>query len=123
MKKLIFLCLFSINSLVFLSCVKNENAQRIIGNWKGVSWLVNGQPSDYNIESTHFSFDDKGHYSFDYDGSKVSGSYKVEHDMLFTTLEDQREIMVKIVQLVADTLVFDMNRGGQAEMLTLVRTK
>ena len=41
--------------------------------------------------------------------------------MLFTTALKQNEIMVKIMKLTKDSLVFDMNRGGQPETLTLLK--
>jgi hypothetical protein len=41
--------------------------------------------------------------------------------MLFTKPGNQQEIMVKIKKLSDDTLIFDMNRSGQTELLTLVR--
>lgn len=103
--------------------MKNENAQLIIGEWQAISWLVDNQMSDYQVSSTSFTFDEKGDYTFNYDGTKTAGDFKVEHDMLFTTVEGQQEIMVKIAKLNQDTLVFDMNRGGQNELMTLVRKK
>ena len=107
--------------LLLLSCNNNTvDNKLIIGNWSGVEWLINGQPSNRKVEATYFSFDDKGKYSFDYDGTKEEGTYKVENDMLFTTPKGNAEIMVKITKLTKDSLVFDMNRGGQPETLTLL---
>ena len=104
-------------------CSNNENAQLIQGNWMGAEWLVNGEASNRDIKSTKFSFEHDGQYSFEYNGSKETGTYKVENDMLFTTPSGQREMMVKIAKITADTLVFDMNRGGIPEVLTLLRSK
>lgn len=105
------------------SCADTKNNQMIIGNWEGASWLVNDQPAGRNTAETAFSFDDKGHYSFSYAGTLEKGSYKVENDMLFTRPEGQNEIMVKIAKLTNDSLVFEMNRGGTEEVLTLLRKK
>ena len=108
--------------LLFFSCNNNsENNKLIMGNWSAVEWLVNGKPSDRNVQATHFSFTDKGAYSFEYAGNKETGTYKVENDMLFTTPVNQQEIMVKIIKLTKDSLIFEMNRGGQPESLTLLR--
>jgi hypothetical protein len=111
--------------LVFLtllaSCSSSENSKLIIGTWHGVSWLIDGKPSNLKVESTAFSFNDKGEYTYEYAGSKEKGKYKVENDMLFTTPANQQEIMVKITKLTKDTLVFNMNRSGQTETLTLLR--
>ncbi len=106
---------------MLFSCSESPNSKMIRGNWKATEWLVNGQPSETNAQQTFFSFDDKGNYSFDHAATKETGTYKVENDMLFTTPKGQNEMMVKIMKLTADSLVFDMNRGGQPETLTLLR--
>ena len=111
----LFLC------TILSSCSHSENEKLISGSWQGTEWLVNGQPSGRNVQQTAFSFDDKGQYSFDYGDAKETGTYKVENDMLFTTPQGQNEMMVKILKLTKDSLVFDMNRGGTRETLTLVR--
>ena len=108
--------------LFLLSCNTNsENNKLIIGIWTGAEWLVNGKPSDLNAQDTHFMFNDKGEYSYEYSGNKEKGKYIIEKDMLFTTPTGEQEIMVKIIKLTKDSLVFDMNRGGQPESLTLIR--
>lgn len=115
---------FSITVLLFaflLSCNNTENNKMIVGQWSGVEWVVQGNPAGHDARNTHFSFDDKGNYSFEYSGTKQTGTYKVENDMLFTKPANENEIMVKINKLTKDTLIFDMNRGGQAEILTLIK--
>jgi Lipocalin-like domain len=109
--------------LVFLfSCnMHRENNKLIIGHWAGAEWLVNGKQSDLNAQNTYFTFNDKEEYTYEYSGNIEKGTYKVEKDMLFTTPTGEQEIMVKIIKLTKDSLVFDMNRGGQPESLTLLR--
>ena len=110
--------------LVLSSCSNPEsenNKKMILGNWSGAEWLIDGKPADRNVQATSFSFDDKGRYHFDYPGTKEQGTYKIENDLLYTTAEKKLEIMVKIKKLTRDSLVFDMNNNGQAEMLTLLR--
>jgi hypothetical protein len=108
--------------LLFFSCSPDtKNNELIVGNWSGTEWLVNGSPSNLNAVGTHFTFNDKGEYTFDYAGNIQKGTYKVENDMLFTKPTNEQEIMVKIIKLTKDSLVFDMNRSGQPESLTLLR--
>ncbi len=122
MKKTILICSTIFMSIAMYSCTeKSENGKLIQGNWQGTEWLINGQSSNRNVDGTSFSFDDKGNYTFNYGATKEAGTYKVENDMLFTTPEKQSEIMVKIMKLTKDSLVFDMNRGGQPETLTLLK--
>lgn len=107
--------------LLFLSCQDSENPKKLIGNWTGIEWLVDGKASTMNARETHFNFEENGGYSFEYAGTKEMGTYKVENDMLFTTPKGEQEIMVKIVKLTADSLTFEMNRGGRPETLSLIR--
>ena len=107
--------------LFFSSCANTENNKLIVGEWKGSEWLINGKPSDYNTSETHFTFDDKGNYTFNYSRTAEKGTYKVENDMLFTKPLNQQEIMVRITKLTKDSLVFSMNRSGTPEILTLLR--
>ncbi len=108
-------------TVLFSSCADTENNKLIIGQWQGIEWLENGKPSELNASGTTFNFTDKGMYTFDYGSNREKGTYKVENDMLFTTPENQTEIMVKISKLTNDSLVFEMNRSGGQERLTLLR--
>jgi hypothetical protein len=119
MKKITHLITFAI--LLLTSCADTKNNKLIIGKWKGVQWESNGKPLDRNVETTFFNFDEKGMYSFENNGNVEEGTYKVENDNLFTTPKDQQEMMVKITKLNGDSLVFDMNRSGMAETLTLIK--
>ncbi len=113
---------FLLITLLLVSCqVENKNGKMIVGNWRGVAWFINNEPSKYNAALTTFNFTDSGTYIFTYDATVEKGSYKVENEMLFTKPTNQQEIMVKIVKLTADSLIFDMNRGGQPEQLILLK--
>ncbi len=103
------------------SCVENENGKKIVGSWKGAEWLIDEQQSGRNVEETKFTFDSKGVYTFLYGSKLETGTYKVENDMLFTKPAEGQEIMVKITKLNNDSLVFDMNRSGVKEILTLIK--
>lgn len=107
--------------LLLGSCADTKNNKIIIGSWHGTQWVADGKPLNRNVETTYFTFTDKGTYTFENNGTTEAGTYKVEINNLFTTAKDKQEIMVKIVKLTNDSLVFDMNNGGQAETLTLVK--
>ena len=106
---------------IFFSCGSTENNKLIIGKWIGSEWLIDGKSSNRNTAETHFIFDEKGNYSFIYEGTEEKGTYKIENDMLFTKQANQQEIMVKISKLTKDSLIFNMNRSGTSEMLTLLK--
>jgi hypothetical protein len=121
MKIINLLATFLLTLFLFTSCADTKNNKLIIGKWKGAQWESNGKMLERNVETTFFTFDEKGTYSFENNGNIEAGTYKVEVDNLFTTPKDQQEIMVKIIKLTADSLVFDMNRSGMAETLTLLK--
>ena len=107
--------------LVIPSCINSENKTQLIGEWVGVDWTVEGKPSNYDAKQVYFNFAKDGGYTSDFGGSKEKGTYIVRDDKLYTTPDEQLEIMVQIRKLTKDSLVFDMNRSGTSETLTLIR--
>lgn len=103
-----------------ISCTNSENETLLLGNWKGTEWIADGNPAEYDAKQVHFSFTKEGYYS-DFGGEKEKGTYYLRDNDLYTTADNGIEIMVKISKLTKDSLVFKMNRSGQAETLTLVR--
>jgi hypothetical protein len=116
-----YLCLLSI--ILFTSCFDAEKQRLIIGSWNGIEWLVEGRPSSHAADAVAFHFDETGKYTYRYQDFMESGKYNVANNQLFTTPEGGERMMVKIVKLDQDTLVFDMNRSGQSELLKLVRAQ
>lgn len=115
-----------ISSILFIvtiaiSCMHSENKALLIGDWKGAEWLVGGNPSEYDAKKVSFHFGAEGGYSSDFGGDVEKGTYILRNDKLFTTPDGQLEIMVLISKLTKDSLVFQMNRSGRAETLTLVK--
>lgn len=108
-------------ALLLGACTTTENAKKIVGRWQGSSWLRNGQPFGQDASAISFQFDDAGNYTYTNAGQQEKGVYKLDNDNLYTTPAGGQDIMVKIVKLSADSLVFDMNRAGQAETMTLLR--
>ncbi len=104
-----------------ISCINSENKALIIGNWIGAEWLVGGNSSDYDAKLVHFSFTKAGGYTSEFGNDKENGIYILRDNKLYTTPEGQLEIMVEIAKLTKDSLVFNMNRSGQSETLTLIR--
>lgn len=103
-----------------VSCNNSEKQTLLMGNWTGAQWLVGGNPSEYDAKQVHFTFTKDG-YSSDFGGEKEKGTYYLRDNDLYTTPDGQMEIMVQIAKLTKDSVVFNMNRSGQAETLTLVK--
>jgi hypothetical protein len=108
-------------SFTITSCINSDNKALLVGNWKGAEWLAGGKPSDIDVHQVHFTFTRFGGYNSDMGGSNERGTYILRDNKLYTTAEGELEIMVEITKLTKDSLVFNMNRGGQAETLTLIK--
>ena len=111
--------------LFFVACSPNEADQKttaeLIGDWKGVDWLVFGKPADFDVSTVRFSFDSEGNYTAAYGEQKERGTFRVRKDKLYTTDEQKLEKVVRIKGTVTDTLKLEMNRMGQDETLVLIR--
>lgn len=121
MKKVVIIILVFCVVLAAISCNEGEKKQLLVGDWNGAEWLINGHASAYDVNAVHFNFGKDDRYNSDFGGDIEKGSYIIRDDKLYTTPDDELEIMVKIEKLTKDSLVFDMNRSGQSEKLTLVR--
>lgn len=108
---------------LLISCNEGKNKQLIIGEWSATSWNVGGAPGDYDVATTSFTFGDDGNYTFSYGGNDEKGKYFITNSQLYTTPEGGMKMMVKVPLLTEDSMIMDMNRGGQSEELTLVRKK
>jgi hypothetical protein len=123
MKNGCLIIMLVVTGVILTNCTDSKNKELIIGKWTGIEWLVNGQPADYTPANASFTFEAGGHYTFQYGESVEKGDYFISGDQLFTTPEGGLKMMVKVPRLSQDTMVFDMNRGGQSERLTLTREK
>ena len=123
MKQLKLYVFLFIVGFIAISCVNTENKALLVGDWKGAEWLAEGKPSGNDASKVQFTFANDGGYNSDFGGAKEKGTYILRDDKLYTTPEGQLEIMVEITKLTKDSLVFNMNRSGQAETLTLIKAK
>jgi len=112
------ICLVLLGTACTLMVTDNK---LIFGKWTGIEWLSEGTPSTYDPHNASFTFNENGDYTFQYADNIEKGKYTFSNNQLFTTPEGGIRMMVKVIKLENDTLIFDMNRGGQAERLSLVR--
>jgi hypothetical protein len=112
--------IFALALLLLTGCAKDLGYQQaILGTWQAVNWTV-GDKDTRVTAGIKFEFKADG-YSAALDGRSEQGSYRIDGDKLYSHAVGQQEIMVKITKLNADSLAFEMNRGGTKEHLTLVR--
>ena len=108
---------------LLLSCTEKVDKKLLPGDWQGVQWIVAGMGGEIDASTAVFSFKEDGHYTYSYNDAKEKGKYYVVNGELYTTPDGGTKMMVKIEKLTQDSLVFNMNRGGQSETLTLLRAK
>ena len=106
--------------LLLISC-SNEKEALLLGNWQGISWIIEGADSGRNADSVKFTFEDTGSYKGSWGDKTEVGVFDLQGDKLYTTEEGKLKKMVKINQIGTDTLVMLMNRVGTDEKLILVR--
>jgi opacity protein-like surface antigen len=122
MKKSIILAAAAAISL--LACAKkNDQNPLVMGDWVGNNWTIEGKPADLVPSQVHFEFQADGGYSAGFGNQAQKGKWRTDGDKLYTVADGKQEIFVKIMKIDADTLRFDMNRGGRAETMTLLKKK
>lgn len=108
--------------LALSSCQKtNDKNPMLYGKWQGTEWLIMDKPSDIDATQVHFEFKEEGAYSASFGSQNQSGVWRTDKDKLYTTETGKQEIMVKLLKVDATVLEFEMNRGGQKEILKLAK--
>ena len=112
---------FAFLIMFFCACSAENNNQRIVGTWQGISWKVKGQQSGRNASDVTFEFKPDDSYSASFGTQKEEGTYRLAENKLYTTAKGQAQKMVQVTLLSTDTLIMDMNRVGTLEELILVK--
>ncbi len=108
-------------AVIFASCASSPfNEDQLKGDWEMVEWknVTDGQIRSGDVS---FTFSDEQRYSAKLNGSEEVGKYWIAADNLHTVEDGKAEKKVKIIQLVQDTLIFEMNRMGTIEQMVLIR--
>ncbi len=105
-----------------LSCQKvNDKNPLLLGAWQGTEWLIMDKPSGMDATQVTFEFKEDGTYTAQFGTQNQSGTWRTEKDKLYTTETGKKEILVKLLKYDGAVLDFEMNRGGQKEILKLVK--
>lgn len=114
-----FLALFLI-ATCFIAC-QSENTEymeSIKGSWVGTAWEVDGK-TQANPGAYMFNFSADGTYTSQLGASSQKGEYGIKGNKLSTQVEGQKKVIVEIQELADGKMLWEMNRGGQKELLTL----
>lgn len=113
---------FAFALFALVSCQKvNDKNPALLGKWQGAEWLIMDKPSGIDAAQVSFEFKEDATYNAQFGGQNQSGTWRTEKERLFTTETGKQEIIVKLLKADGTNLDFEMNRGGQKEILKLVR--
>lgn len=119
MKHILFLLLLVVG---LAACQKtNDKNPALIAKWEGTEWLIMDKPSGMDASQVYFEFKEDGTYAARFGNQNQSGTWRSEKDRLYTQETGKEEIMVKVLKVDAAILEFEMNRGGQKEILKLTK--
>jgi len=116
--------LFTISLIIgmtFLNCESNNfDPQLLVGSWEVSSWEID--ETDKAIDQMmDMTFNEDGSYLVDYGSEQENGKYWIAGKYLHTVEKGQAEKKVKLVELVVDSMRFQMNRGGRLESVLLLK--
>jgi len=116
---LLLLALFSLTACDS----SDERLPLLYGDWQGASWTRNGNPASADPGQVKFTFKEDFSYTAEMGQQNEEGVFRFTESKLYTTASsgNKLEKVVGIIKLAGDTLVFDMNRQGDPEELTLIR--
>ena len=105
-------------AVLFLACNAKYEESFLHGDWVKQSWLNldDGSSIDQKLD---FSFSEDRRYKVDYGQQMEEGKYWLAGEYLHTVEDGRAEKKVRILTLTQDSLVFEMNRGGHLEKVTL----
>ena len=105
---------------VVFSCMTPYDESKLLGEWKKIDWtVINSGESISN--KMDFTFNPDNRYEVDYGSQKELGKYWISGEYLHTLEDGKIEKKVKILILTLDSLVFEMNRAGSLEKVTLIK--
>lgn len=118
--RLIAPSLFLAAAFTLVFCQKaNDKNPALLGKWQGTEWLIMDKPSGIDAARVQFEFNDDGTYAAQFGDQNQQGVWRTENDKLYTQESGRQEIMVKLLKADSTALDFEMNRGGQKEILKL----
>lgn len=103
------------------SSENRETMKQMEGRWLGSEWLVDGEVYDYDMQKINFEFKSDNRYTARLGDRNEQGTWRVKGNKLFTQDGAAAQIVVFIEKLTVDSLVLNMNRGGQREQMILKR--
>lgn len=109
--------------LAMASCFDTPESiemEMLHGEWSGATWKAKGE-KDKDASNVAFVFNPDSTYTATAGGGGEAGIYRIDGDKLYTTAKGTAEKNVRILKVNTDSLIFEMNRVGTIEILTLIK--
>ncbi len=111
--------IFCIFLFAAISCDTFNQKDLFVGKWQGQSWTSGNKAELGDASQVHFEFMLDGTYTANYGQQLEKGTFRLDGNKLYTLETGKLEKMVKFKISPPDILLLEMNRGGQAEQLSL----
>jgi hypothetical protein len=107
--------------LSLLSCsYKSYDERQVVGQWFSTEWLRNGENTEMRA---WFNFMEDKTYRAVIEKNQEEGTWWISGNKLYTQVEGEERVVVGIERLDDGNLHLKMNRGGQSELLVMVRAQ
>jgi len=105
---------------VLMACQSKYDVKKLYGEWNLSEWVIESTGKKVS-NKMNMNFQKDGTYIIDYGSKKENGKFWIANEFLHTVETGKAEKKVKLLQLVQDSLMFQMNRAGQLEKVSLVK--
>lgn len=106
--------------LLLVGCADKYSKTDLLGDWGVSEWKKESSGAAIS-NKMDMNFKTDGQYTIDYGAKKENGKYWISGDYLHTVAEGKSEMSVRIMNLNSDSLVMQMNRGGDMERVVLLK--
>jgi len=114
------LFLLPLLALFCLACSSSLDASLLPGTWTTIEWKVLST-GELRSNKMDFAFTTNDRYAVDYGSALEKGSFYLAGEYLHTKEDGAIEKSVRLRKLTRDTMIFEMNRAGSIEVVTLAR--
>jgi Lipocalin-like domain len=114
------------SSLIFFACKKEPQGKDLFyGKWKGLKWVVEGQPKEgMDFSTIKFEFDKKGNtYIANFAMMSEEGTFNLDNNCFNAHSVYGVNKKCPILKLSQDTMIWMMDSVQQPGNLYLVRVK
>lgn len=89
---------FTLLALAACQKPKNDRNPAVLGNWKGMEWLVDGKPANGDAAQVEFEFMTNDYFRMKLGPQSKIGTWRTDKDVLYIQEQGKEELAVKFVR-------------------------